>query len=97
MMRSPTHKMVYYIGQEIGELYDLQADPDELWNKWDDLDCADVKNKMQQDLLAWLATSNYYNAGYKRNRARQYPMRWPTKDDAALHGRSVKPKQVDYL
>ena len=32
-----------------------------------------------------------------RNRARQYAMRWPTKDDAALHGRSTKPKQVDYL
>jgi len=97
MMRSPTHKMVYYIGQEIGELYDLQADPDELWNKWDDPNGAEVKGKMLHDLLAWFATSNYYNAGYKRNRARQYPMRWPTEGDAALHGRNIKPKQVEYL
>lgn len=98
MMRSETHKMVYYIGQEAGELYDLEVDPDELWNKWDDADLADVKQKMQIDLLEWLATSNYYNAGYKRNRARQYAMRWPTKDDAKLHGRMAsQDKQVDYL
>ena len=32
MMRSQTHKMVYYIGQDEGELYDLEADPGELWN-----------------------------------------------------------------
>lgn len=98
MMRSPTHKMVYYIGQEEGEFYDLEADPHELFNKWDDGDCADVKGKMLQDLLGWLATSNYYNAGYKRNRAKQYAMRWPTKDNAKLHGRmTTQEKQVDYL
>lgn len=98
MMRSDTHKMVYYIGQEEGEFYDLEADPHELFNKWDDGNCADVKGKMLQDLLEWLATSNYYNAGYKRNRARQYAMRWPTKDDAKLHGRmTTQNKQVDYL
>ena len=98
MMRSETHKMVYYIGQEAGELYDLKADPHELWNKWNDGDFVEVKQKMQMDLLEWLATSNYYNAGYKRNRARQYAMRWPTKDDAKLHGRmTTHSKQVDYL
>lgn len=35
MMRSKTHKLVYYIGQEEGELYDLASDPGELWNLWD--------------------------------------------------------------
>ncbi len=34
MMRSTTHKLVYYIGQAEGELYDLQADPGEQVNLW---------------------------------------------------------------
>ena len=34
MIRSKTHKLVYYIGQEQGELYDLVADPHELDNLW---------------------------------------------------------------
>ena len=97
MMRSTTHKLVYYIGQEAGELYDLQADPHELHNLWSDSNYNEVKQQMHRDLLEWLATSNYYNAGYKRNRARQYPMRWPTEDDAILKGTNAKPKQVDWL
>ena len=36
MMRSADHKLVYYIGQEAGELYDLQADRHELDNLWND-------------------------------------------------------------
>ncbi|MDP6777189.1 MAG: sulfatase-like hydrolase/transferase [Candidatus Latescibacteria bacterium] len=97
MIRCPTHKMVYYIGQAAGELYDLEADPGELWNRWEDAGYAVVRDQMKEQLLSWLATSNYYNAGYKRNRSRQYRMRWPTETDPALHGRSAQPKQVDWL
>ena len=72
MMRSQAHKMVYYIGQAEGELYDLDRDPGELWNIWDRSEYADVKGEMFTDLLSWMATSNYYNAGYKRQRSKQY-------------------------
>jgi arylsulfatase A-like enzyme len=92
MMRSDTHKMVYYIGQEEGELYDLAEDPGELWNLWDKSEYAEVKSKMLVDLLEWMAASNYYNAGYKRQRSKQYGMRWPTEDDAYLHGRKAQPQ-----
>ena len=97
MMRSRTHKLVYYIGQEAGELYDLQRDPGELWNLWDRADSADLKNRMLLQLLSWMGTSNYYNAGYKRQRARQYGMRWPSEGDAFLHGGKgkLKPRPVD--
>ena len=86
MMRSQTHKMVYYIGQAEGELYDLSRDPGELWNLWDKSEYADVKGEMFADLLSWMTTSNYYNAGYKRQRSKQYRMRWPSENDAYLHG-----------
>jgi arylsulfatase A-like enzyme len=97
MMRSQTHKMVYYIGQEEGELYDLDADPGELWNRWSDEDYADIKSTLRNDLLEWLAASNYWHAGYKRERASQYTMRWPTEDNCNLQGQpaqNVQPPQL---
>ena len=86
MMRSPVHKMVYYIGQQEGELYDLEADPGELWNRWDDDAYAGIKAKMKEDLLEWLAASNYWHAGYKRDRSAHYNVRWPTRDNVNLQG-----------
>jgi arylsulfatase len=98
MMRSTTHKLVYYIGQEeAGELYDLTVDVHELHNLWADAEAAQVKQALLLDLLSWMATSNYYNSGYKRERARHYEMRWPTADNAYLHGATMQPKRVDVL
>jgi arylsulfatase len=98
MMRTRSHKLVYYPGQEEGELYDLESDADELHNQWDCVAHAQTKNRLLLRMLEWMVTSNYYNAGYKRNRQRQYQMRWPTQQSKALHGRdSASPKQVDYL
>jgi len=98
MMRTDTHKLVYYPGQEDGELYDLAEDGDELWNKWDDESYDKIKRGFIHRMLEWLVTSNYYNAGYRRNRQRHYQMRWPTEENKRLHGRnSTSDKQVDYL
>lgn len=87
MMRGTDYKLVYYIGQEAGELYDLREDPHELNNLWEDAAYESVKNKLHQDLLAWLASSTYWNAGYRRDRSRHYRMRWPTPENVNLHGR----------
>lgn len=95
MMRSPTHKLVYYIGQEAGELYDLAADPNELDNLWNSPAHADLKNELRARLLEWLAGSVYYNAGYRQNRAKQYWLRWPGDGDAGLHGGNLREKQVE--
>ena len=91
-MRSDRFKLVYYIGQEEGELYDLRQDRDELWNLWSDSAYQEVKRELLLRLLGWLASSTYWNAGYKRDRARQYLMRWPTGEDVNLHGRPSVPK-----
>ena len=34
MRRDERYKLVWYLGEDAGELYDLQADPDELENLW---------------------------------------------------------------
>ena len=47
---------------------------------------AGLKNELLADLLAWFTGSVYWNAGYRRNRARQYALRWPGDGDANLHG-----------
>ena len=95
MMRSKTHKMVYYIGQEDGELYDLVADPGELWNRWDDTEYAETKTYLQQQLLNWLASSNYWHGGYKRDRSKSYTVSWPSPDNYNLQrapeGKQEKP------
>jgi arylsulfatase A-like enzyme len=87
MMRGQRFKLVYYIGQEQGELYDLERDPHELWNLWDDPAHREVKQGLLLRLLDWLAGSTYWNAGYKRTRERETLMRWPTAEDVNLHGR----------
>ena len=97
MMRSATHKAVYYIGQEAGELYDLTADPHELDNLWNEPAHAAQKATLINQLLAWLATSTYYNAGYKQQQSRDLRLRWPDAEDADLHGGNMRPKQVAVL
>ena len=91
MMRGERYKLVYYIGQEAGELYDLERDPHELWNLWDSPEDRDLKDQLLACLLRWLASSTYYNAGYRRQRSRQYGMRWPSPEDAFLHGGRGRP------
>ncbi len=97
MMRGTAHKLVYYIGQEEGEFYDLTEDPGELWNRWSDDAYAAVRNELLLRLLDWLATSTYYNSGYKRDRSRTSPMRWS--HNPYLHGSKGRPqaKQIDHL
>jgi arylsulfatase A-like enzyme len=56
------------------------------WNLWSDVAYERIKNEMLRDLLDWLAGSVYWNAGYKRTRARQTRMRWPVEGDVNLHG-----------
>ena len=85
MLRSQTHKIVYYIGQEAGEFYDLDADPYEFNNLWDDELAKDIKNEYLAKLLDFLASSNYFTHGYKRTRQQQYPIRWHNDGEARLH------------
>jgi arylsulfatase A-like enzyme len=49
-----TRKLTYYGGQEFGELYDLQKDPREKINRWDDPLYASDKANLMRRLLDFL-------------------------------------------
>ena len=46
MHRTRRHKLVLYHGHQVGELYDLQADPWEFTNLWDDPASQDAKHRL---------------------------------------------------
>jgi arylsulfatase A-like enzyme len=56
MLRTERHKLVVVHGMETGELYDLESDPNETHNRWDDDGYLGVKAsllKQLSDRMAW--------------------------------------------
>ena len=49
-VRTKTHKLIYFYGKDHWELYDLQNDPGELNNRYNDPDYADVQARLHQQL-----------------------------------------------
>lgn len=88
MLRSKTHKLVYYIGQDEHEFYDLESDPNEFNNLWQNEEKLWLRNKYLNMLLDFLATSNYFTSGYKRTRQKKYQVRWHGDGDTSLQGSS---------
>ncbi|AUX09848.1 arylsulfatase A [Halalkaliarchaeum desulfuricum] len=58
------YKLTIYPGKDYGELYDLKNDPDELQNRWNDPEYADVK----QDLYRELAEQMVLQEGAQEDR-----------------------------
>ena len=57
MVRSERYKLVHFLGQDYGQLFDLEADPDEERNLWDDEALAGVKQELLLALLNWRIAS----------------------------------------
>ena len=55
MLRDERYKLVVYHGQGIGELFDLQADPGEFDNRWDDPRYMPIKLDLMHKSLDGLA------------------------------------------
>ena len=57
MARTHEWKLVFYPGQPYGELYDLQSDADELYNRYDDPTYGKVQRGMVERMLHWYAST----------------------------------------
>lgn len=57
MIRTESWKLVHYVRAPHGELYDLQEDPHELYNRFDDPGAAKARQEMQAALADWLINS----------------------------------------
>jgi arylsulfatase A-like enzyme len=53
MVRDTRHKAVHILGSDEGQLFDLQADPLELRNLWDDPAQREPRQRLLQALLEW--------------------------------------------
>ena len=55
MIRDRRYKLVNYHGHQLGELFDLEKDPYEFDNLWDDADCADIRFHLMKQSFDALA------------------------------------------
>ena len=53
MVRGQRYKLVHFLGQDYGQLFDLEDDPGEERNRWDDEALAEVKQELLLALLNW--------------------------------------------
>ncbi len=58
MVRGERYKLVHFLGQDYGQLFDLEDDPDEERNRWDDEALAEVKQELLLALLNWRIASS---------------------------------------
>ena len=64
MVRSEDWKLVHFMGESFGQLFNLRSDPGELENRWDDPDCQHVKQSLLQTLLNWRMESQYQTCNW---------------------------------
>jgi len=63
MIRSDKWKLVHFLDQSYGQLFDLEADPGEVHNLWDDERHGEIKNTLLQAMLNWRTASAFNTRG----------------------------------
>jgi len=56
MIRSQTHKLIYFTGGRTGQLFDLVRDPGETRNLWPEPASRPIRDELTAELLDWLYT-----------------------------------------
>jgi len=59
MVRSDDWKLVHFLDQPYGQLFDLEADPEETENRWDDPAAAEKKRELLAALREWRIRSGH--------------------------------------
>jgi choline-sulfatase len=86
MIRYDKWKLVYYIGCDEGELYNLEEDPYEQNNRWDDPNADETKSELKEKLLDWVtSTEDSLPLPVRYDHYDRTPVRYVQK-----HGKAVK-------
>ena len=64
MVRSRDWKLVHFLDSPEGQLFDLQNDPDEVRNLWNDADHIDSRREMLDELREWRIRSGVNAANW---------------------------------
>lgn len=64
MIRDARWKLVHFVDSDEGQLFDLDADPDEIDSRWRDPAAADVKQELIDAILAWRIRSSVRTQGW---------------------------------
>ncbi len=76
MRRDARWKLVYYLGETYGELYDLAADPGEHCNLWTNPEHTGKRDAMVRDLLEWSTRGAIFSRQQSEPKVKpQQPMR----------------------
>ncbi|MDE2936034.1 MAG: sulfatase-like hydrolase/transferase [Chloroflexota bacterium] len=59
MVRSKDYKLVHFLGDDRGQLFDLNEDPQELFNLWDDPSHRQTRTELIGVIGDWLVESSY--------------------------------------
>ena len=63
-MRSRTWKLVHFLGEDEGQLFDLRNDPHEERNLWNDPDAAPIRRELLDALRDWRLASGVASANW---------------------------------
>jgi arylsulfatase A-like enzyme len=64
MVRSQQAKLVHFLDEPYGQLFDLEHDPTEVNNLWDDVNSLDLKRKLLAELREWRVRSGLHTADW---------------------------------
>jgi arylsulfatase A-like enzyme len=64
MVRSRAWKLVHFLDEPFGQLFDLINDPGETRNRWDDPTAASKKQELLDTLREWRIRSQYHTRAW---------------------------------
>jgi len=73
MVRRGKWKLVHFVDYEEGQLFDLEADPRETDNRWDDPALSELKQELIRLILRWRIESDKHTQGFRRELAESSP------------------------
>ena len=64
MVRDSRWKLVHFLDETWGQLFDLETDPAEVINRWDDPEAAGPRSVLLDELREWRIRSGWHTSSW---------------------------------